>query len=241
MKTRILLLPLIGLSFALLIPGCGRKQPPPEPDYKVLETTNAPPTSTNFVRFDSKPGSNVRIEGTSSIHDWQVTGKLIGGYLEVGAGFPANAAAPARPGKVEVRGEVFIPVRSMRSVTKEGNAYSTAMDDIMYEKFLDAKHPKIFYRLQELVLKTVPASAGLPFVFDSKGELSVAGVTNKVAFPVTMTRVDKTKMKTTGTTSVKMTSFGIQPPAPKIALGLIKTGDDVKIAFEWNTGVAEAK
>ena len=41
--------------------------------------------------------------------------------------------------------------------------------------------------------------------------------------------------------NVKMTSFGIQPPAPKIALGLISTGDDVKIAFEWNTGAAEAK
>jgi polyisoprenoid-binding protein YceI len=78
-------------------------------------------------------------------------------------------------------------------------------------------------------------------LFDSKGELAVAGVTNKVAFPVTMTRVDKNKMKTTGATSVKMTSFGIQPPAPKVALGLISTGDDVKITFEWNTGAGETK
>ena len=30
-----------------------------------------------------------------------------------------------------------------------------------------------------------------------------------------------------------MTSFQIDPPAPKIALGLIKTGDDVSIHFEW--------
>jgi hypothetical protein len=32
-----------------------------------------------------------------------------------------------------------------------------------------------------------------------------------------------------------MTSFGIQPPAPKIALGLISTGDDVKLTFDWVT------
>lgn len=231
MKTRILLLPLIGLSFALLIPGCGRKQPPPEPDYKVLETTNAPPANTNFTRFDSKPGSNVRIEGTSSIHDWQVTGKLIGGYLEVGAGFPTNASAPARPGKVEVRGEVFIPVSSMRSVTKEGNAYSTAMDDIMYEKFLDAKHPKIFYRVHELVLKTTPANAGLPFVFDSKGELVVAGVTNPISMPVNITLPAENSVRVAGNTAVKMTQFNIKPPAPGGMF--ITTGDDVKLFFEW--------
>jgi hypothetical protein len=30
-----------------------------------------------------------------------------------------------------------------------------------------------------------------------------------------------------------MTDFKIDPPAPKIALGMIKTGDDVKLIFEW--------
>jgi hypothetical protein len=50
-----------------------------------------------------------------------------------------------------------------------------------------------------------------------------------------MHRTDKTKLKFAGTVSVKMTSFGIQPPAPKIALGLISTGDDVKLTFEWLT------
>jgi hypothetical protein len=231
MKTRMLFLPVIGLSCAMLLPGCGKKQPPPEPDYKVLETTNAPPANTNFTRFDSKPGSNVRIEGTSSIHDWQVTGKLIGGYLEVGAGFPTNATAPARPGKVEVRGEIFIPVRSMKSITKEGNAYSTAMDDIMYEKFLDQKYPKIHYRIRELELKTTPAGAGLPFVFESKGELVVAGVTNPISMPVNITLPAENTIKVVGNTAVKMTQFNIKPPEPVNML--IKTGDDVKLFFEW--------
>ena len=30
-----------------------------------------------------------------------------------------------------------------------------------------------------------------------------------------------------------MTSYKVDPPAPKLALGLIKTGDDVKLVFEW--------
>ena len=38
-----------------------------------------------------------------------------------------------------------------------------------------------------------------------------------------------------GSTKVKMTDFGIKPPAPSIGLGLIKTGDDVTLSFEWKT------
>jgi polyisoprenoid-binding protein YceI len=231
MKTRLFILAALGLSCALLLVGCGKSQPPAEPDYKVLETTNAAPANKDFIRFDSKPGSNVRIEGTSSIHDWQVTGKLIGGYLEVGAGFPTNATAPARPGKVEARGEIFIPVRSLKSITKEGNAYSTAMDDIMYEKFLNADHPKIFYRVKELVLKTTPTGAGLPFVFDSQGELVVAGVTNQISLPVNITIPAENTIKVVGNTAVKMTQFNIKPPAPLTIM--ITTGDEVKLFFEW--------
>jgi hypothetical protein len=34
---------------------------------------------------------------------------------------------------------------------------------------------------------------------------------------------------------LKMTDFGIQPPSPAVALGLIKTADEVTINFEWKT------
>jgi hypothetical protein len=40
---------------------------------------------------------------------------------------------------------------------------------------------------------------------------------------------------------VKMTDFGIEPPAPKIALGAIKTSDDVKLTFEWITAPKKAE
>ena len=206
----------------------------PTPMLSVLALALAATVSAqNLTKFEAQPGSKVKIDGTSTVHDWTVEGGIIGGVLELDAKFAADPSK-ALPGKVPAKVEATIPVRSVKSGKK-------AMDDIMHAAMKQPTHPKIEYRLTELTLKETPKSADGPFTFDSKGELSVAGVTNKVAFPVTMTRVDKNKMKTTGTTSVKMTSFGIQPPAPKIALGLIKTGDDVKIAFEWNTGVPEAK
>jgi hypothetical protein len=48
-----------------------------------------------------------------------------------------------------------------------------------------------------------------------------------------MTKVDDKKLKVSGKTKVKMTDFKIEPPAPKIALGAIKTADDVTLTFDW--------
>jgi polyisoprenoid-binding protein YceI len=179
--------------------------------------------AADLTKFDSKPGSKMKIDGTSSIHDWTVESGIVAGSMELDAAFVANPTA-AKPGKIAAKVETTIPVRSLKSGTK-------AMDDRMYDAMKQTKFPKIEYRLTELTLKETPKSAEGPFNFDSKGELSLSGVTNKVSFPVTMTRTDKT-MKTSGSTSVKMTSFGIEPPGMVV---LIKTGDEVKLTFEWVT------
>jgi polyisoprenoid-binding protein YceI len=105
------------------------------------------------------------------------------------------------------------------------------MDEIMYEKL---KTSQIAFKLTELTLKESAKSKDAPYIFDAKGDLAVAGVTNSVAFPVNITLLDEGKAKATATVPLKMSDFKIEPPAPKIALGLIKTGDDVKIIFDWN-------
>ena len=182
-----------------------------------------------LTKFAARPtGSKVKLDGTSTVHDWTVEGTIIGGAMELDSKFVADPTK-AQPGKVPAKVEASIPVRTIKSGKK-------SMDDIMHAAMKQPQHPRIEYRLTELTLKETPKSANGPITFDSTGQLTVAGVTNKVSFPVTMTREGQT-MKTVGSTSVKMTSFGIQPPAPKVALGLISTGDDVKITFEWQTAV----
>ena len=113
------------------------------------------------------------------------------------------------------------------------------MDNVMYDALKEKEHRRIGYRLTEMTLKETPKSPDAPFLLDTKGELVVAGVTNQVQMPVTMTRVDKDKLKFSGSTSVKMTSFGIEPPTK---FGAFSTGDQVKLTFEWLTArKAEAK
>ena len=55
-----------------------------------------------------------------------------------------------------------------------------------------------------------------------------------------MRRVDQSRVTFNGSTAVKMTDFKITPPAPTAAVGLIKTGDEVKLTFEWVVGKKEA-
>lgn len=177
----------------------------------------------DWIRYIAQPaGSQVRVDGTSTIHDWSVESKLIGGYIEFDPAF--NLDHPA-PGKVNARVAVLIPVRQLKSD-------KTAMDTIMYESMKEKDHRRIDYRLTEMTLKEAPKSPEAPLLLDTKGELVVAGITNVIQMPVTLTRLDKDRLKFTGSTAVKMTSFGIQPPTK---FGVFSTGDDVKLTFEWLT------
>jgi len=190
----------------------------------------------NRTKYRARPGggSIVEIEGTSTIHDWHVQSLIVGGSMEAGPSFTVDPAK-AKPGKLEAKATVFIPVRSLKSM-KEGKPYSTAMDDIMYEKLLMEEHKNIQYDLVEMTLKEVAKGDKEAFLLDTKGELKVAGKSKTIEMPVKMTKVDDKKIQFEGTVSVKMSDFGIEPPAPKIAMGAIKTGDDVTLKFNWVVG-----
>lgn len=187
-----------------------------------------------FVRLNSTPANNkVRIEGTSSVHDWQCESSSIGGYAEVGEGFPLTPGAVVKPGKMDAKVSVSIYIRQLKSVKADGTPYSESMDEKVYDALRETETKRIGYKLTELTLKEAPKTADAPYVFDSTGELIVAGVTNKITMPVMVTVLAENKVKFSGSIKVKMTDFKIKPPSPTLAFGLISTGDEVKLFFEW--------
>jgi polyisoprenoid-binding protein YceI len=188
---------------------------------------NAPAQAENSVRYRSSPvGNKVRIDGSSNIHDWNMTGQLIGGFLEVPAGVVLDssqaAVAGVTGGKLDARAEVSIPVTAMQSGTE-------GMDEVMQQAMNAQNFPRIQYRLSEMVLKE-PHAAGTPLDFDTKGELVVAGVTNSLSMPIHIESTDKARLKVTGSVPLKMTDFKVKPP---VKLGVFRTVDEVKISFEW--------
>jgi len=185
------------------------------------------------IRYQALPGgSSMKIDGTSTIHDWTVESRIIGGSMELDSNFPLDPTKePPKDLKLTPKVEVVIPVRQLKS-------NNTAMDTVMHNNMGVETHPKIEYKLLEMTPK---AKADKGILFGTKGTITCNGVTTTNDFDVTITKVDDTRLKVSGTTKVKMTDFKITPPAPKIALGAIKTGDDVKLTFEWLTAQAAAK
>ena len=183
----------------------------------------------------SKPGLTnlVRIEGTSTVHDWQVEGHLIGGSAELGTGLLTRPGAQALPGVVDAKVSVFIPVRSLKSVEKNGSPYSDPMDEIMYGKLREQDNKRITYTLTSLTLKEQPREMTAPYLCEATGNLTVAGETNVITMPVTMLPDQSGRIQFAGSVKVKMTDFKISPPSPSLGGVSIKTGEEVTLKFVW--------
>jgi polyisoprenoid-binding protein YceI len=171
-------------------------------------------------------GSVMKINGTSTIHDWEVECQVIGGMMELDSNFPLDPSQePPKELKVTPKVDVNIPVRQLKSG-------KSLMDTVMHNAMNAEQNPTIKYTLLEM--KPIgKADNGLKFA--TKGAITCNGVTQTNAFDVVMQKVEANKIKVSGTSKVKMTDFKIEPPAPKIALGAIKTSPDVTLTFEWLT------
>jgi polyisoprenoid-binding protein YceI len=186
------------------------------------------------THYASQPkGCDVKIDGTSSLHDWEMEGAVIGGFVEFAAGVQLDPAQTTIAGlqgdKVPATARAFIPVRTVHS---KADHMPDVMDHLMQEALKEPHAPRIEFILKEMTFKG-PHAAGTPFNVDVKGDLSIAGATNSVSFPVVIECPDADQLKISGAVPIKMTDYGVTPPAPSFGLGLMKTGADVKIMFDW--------
>jgi hypothetical protein len=196
--------------------------------------------SGKTTRLTQRSGSKMRIEGHALTGDWQTESGVIIGFVEVGPNFPVEPGQTVTPGKVEAKGDASVSVRSFKSKKKDGNYYSDAMDDKMYNMLQETNHPKIVFKLTELAVKEVPQDKTAPYVLDAKGDLAVAGVTNAISFPVKVLpqgeKDGDKRVKISGEVPLKMSQFKVSPAQ----ILFVKTEDDVKIKFDWVVGEKKA-
>src|SRR6266542_2920145 len=70
-------------------------------------------SAADVVRYEGQPsGSSVRMDGTSSIHDWYAQSALVSGSMEIDKDFKTDSV---KPGKVNAKVESTIPVRTLKS------------------------------------------------------------------------------------------------------------------------------
>lgn len=187
------------------------------------------------IRYETAPtGNEMIIQGTATGHGWTIKGVIIRGSFEVDPTWKNDLTLKSveclGEGKTPPKCSVNIPVTSLKSQVAVGRSI---MDARMRKEMKAQEFPRVEYRLTEMKLVgDVPAS-GSPVSFDTKGELVVAGKTNKVSFPVTMERLEDGKLRFSGTYKTKMTDFGITPPEFTV-LGIgSKTGDDITLKWKW--------
>jgi polyisoprenoid-binding protein YceI len=171
--------------------------------------------AADAIRFAPASGNSetsVTIHGTSSLHEWQMQGTTIAGIIET------EPESWKSEGQKSAIAKVSIPVASVRSAHDR-------MDRIMREAL---KTPEITYTMtSSSLLKT----AGDSFVVRTAGKLSIAGVTRDVALDISVQRSGDRRYVLTGQLPIRMTDYGIQPPAAM--MGTLKTGNDVTVAFRW--------
>jgi polyisoprenoid-binding protein YceI len=210
-----------ALAFMLFV-ACKPSQaqnPAASPDVPAASATPA-----GMVRYEAQPtGSKMTIKGSSTpLGGWTMESVLVGGHLEADPKFPESALTDPKAAKPVVN--VFMPVRSFKS----GKA---AMDGRMQKEMKEAQFKRIEYKLIELK-PTSSADATGALKFDAVGALTVVGKTRTNTMPVTIEKLKDGKLKVTGSTPLKMTDYGIEPPT---TLGLFKSADDVTLTFEWLT------
>jgi hypothetical protein len=184
-----------------------------------------------MTRLQVIQGSWLKIEGTTSIYDWRARSSDLAGFMEAAPGVLGVRAAVGGATENRSWAEMSLPVRSLKSIDLDGEPFSKTLDETIHLALRAEVQPIIHYRLLELVQRRSVAG-GAQDQFESKGELSLAGVTNGVSMPVTV-RADGRNFKVVGSATVKMSAFKIKPRLPALVdPGPMRYGDDVKVSFE---------
>jgi hypothetical protein len=185
-------------------------------------------------RFAPISPSKLHITGSSDAHDWSLDTTNVVGFLELNQPlFDSLSQQTSRPelGDLQAHGEFFFPVRQFSSGLS-APMFSVKSDQAVLHQALKATdNPNIMYRLNRLRVaqNTKPEPSAL--VLQSTGELMAGGVTNLISFPVHLSRQDEI-LKVSGSTSIKLSEFGIEPPTARGKDWVVKVGDAVKCSFD---------
>lgn len=160
----------------------------------------------------NKTASTLKVEGTSNIHDWEVEAKDQNGKM----------VAELADGQLVKISQLEFTVKA--ESLKSGKS---GMDKNTYKALNTNKHKEISYKLSKV--NNIDCITAGSCKVTTSGTLTVAGTTKPVDITFDV-KVKNNNIIVTGSISLKMTEFKIDPPTA--VLGTIKTGDQVKIKFQ---------
>lgn len=173
--------------------------------------------------FRCAPGSELWMEGKSTVHDWQSRTGTVNVVFTRAAGGVDPAAAPAIEALVRGKGvrgvEVEIPVATLHSERK-------GLDKNMMKALNADQYPTIHFRMDRYTVIS-PASVDTLRLRIS-GALTVSGTRKNISFIARAWKSPRGEW-VEGIEPLSMTDFGIKPP--RMMLGTLKVADRIDIHY----------
>ena len=171
---------------------------------------SAPVMAQNYNLINS--ASNLKVEGTSNIHDWEITAKEMQGNLN----------AQIKDGQITTIDQLDFAVVAESLKSGKGG-----MDKNTYKALNTDKHRNVIYQLQKV--NSIDCASKADCKVSTTGFLTIAG-TKKPVEIVFDAKMNADNIVLTGSKRIKMTEFKVDPPTAMF--GTITTGDEVNVKFQ---------
>lgn len=151
-------------------------------------------------------GSELKVDGGSTLHDWHMTTTSVKGegIFSIDGG--------------QFKGANNLVISFFAESLKSG---TSGLDKNAYKALKTAQYKEIKFTLKSL--------SGSGSSFTANGDLSIAGTTKPVSFPVKLIP-NGNKFQFEGSLKTKLTHFSITPPTA--LMGTVKTDDDITLSFK---------
>ena len=186
-----------------------------------LCATAAVAQGPSAIRLRLEPGSEITIQGTSTLHDWHCKTDKIVAYVDVDPSYTKDLTKVAKP-LVSVKVNVVAKTLTCGNGTMDNNMYKTLKTD----QFQVIKYTMSGYDLLDATQSSFSAN--------TKGTLQIAGQDKGVDIKINAARLGEGKASAQGEETIKLTDFGIDPPS--FMFGRLKVGNEVKVKFNLKAG-----
>jgi hypothetical protein len=156
--------------------------------------------------------SNVKVEGTSNIHDWEMNAKELQGAIKV---------------KMEDGQLVQIEQMDFAVVAESLKSGKGGMDKNAYKALDTDKHKRITYQLSKV--NNLDCTSNTSCKIATTGVLTIAGTKKNVDI-IFDAKVSGDRITLTGNHKIKMSDYKVDPPTAMF--GTITTGDEVNVKFQ---------
>lgn len=179
----------------------------------LMGAVSMPPTSY-MIQPDE---SSMRVEGTSTLHDWSCPVGTMNGSFEID-----TATTESMPISGLQRAHITVPVEQ---IDCDKNTMNRKLREAMQVK----AYPEVMYTLASAKLQPLPDATD-KFEIQTTGELIIAGTRKQIDMTVTGQRLSDGQIRFVGQKSFKLSDFNVDRPSAM--LGTIKTGDEVTVYFD---------